>query len=137
MPTPEMSDITTHGIRVGATAAYLPGESSPEDGNYVFGYRIVIVNDGDAPATLLSRHWIIIDADGNREEVRGPGVVGQTPRLEPTKGFKYSSFCPLPTPWGTMEGFYKMQRDNGEVFEARIGRFYLRVNTPAPQTAVD
>ena len=132
-----MSDTTTQGVRIGATAFYLPEESNADESNFVFGYRIVIVNDGDKPATLLSRHWIIIDADGNREEVRGPGVVGQTPRLGAGEGFKYNSFCPLPTPWGTMEGSFRMQRDNGETFEARIGRFYLRVNAPAPQIAAD
>ena len=77
-------------------------------------------------AQLLTRHWIIIDAEGNQEEVRGPGVVGQTPTLAPGEGFKYTSYCPLPTPWGTMEGSYRMQRPSGEVFDAKIARFYLR-----------
>ena len=133
MATPEMSEDVTQGIRVGATAFYLPQESDPDERRYAFGYRIVIVNEGDQPAQLLRRHWIIIDGDGHREEVRGPGVVGETPRLQPGEAFKYQSFCPLPTPWGTMEGSYTFQRDDGETFEVAIGRFYLR--TPAREPA--
>ena len=132
MATPELSDITTEGIRVGATAYYLPEESDPDDRRYVFGYTIVIVNTGDAPAQLLRRHWVIIDAHGRREEVEGAGVVGETPRLEPGQAFKYQSFCPLPTTWGTMEGTYRMRRDDGAEFDVAIGRFYLRVPTDAP-----
>lgn len=127
MATPEMSDTTTRGVRVGATAFFLPEESAADEGRYVFGYRVVIVNDGEVPVQLLTRHWVIIDAEGHREEVRGPGVVGQTPVLKPGQGFKYTSYCPLSTPWGTMEGSYQMKRDDGETFDARIGRFYLRV----------
>jgi ApaG protein len=92
----------------------------------------VISNEGDQPARLLRRHWLIIDADGHREEVRGPGVVGETPRLEPGKAFKYQSFCPLKTRWGTMEGSYTMQRDDGSTFEASIARFYLRLPSREP-----
>jgi ApaG protein len=127
MATPEMSDAVTQGIRVGAAAFYLPDESEPDDRKYLFGYTIVIANVGEAPAQLISRHWVIIDAQGRREEVRGPGVVGETPRLEPGQAFKYQSHCPLKTPWGTMEGTYQMRRDDGEMFDARIERFYLRV----------
>lgn len=126
MPTPEMSDTTTHGIRVGAAGQYLPDQSDPTHPRYLFGYTIVISNVGDHPAQLVSRHWIIIDAHGRREGVRGPGVIGETPRLEPGQAFKYQSFCPLRTSWGTMEGEYQMRRDDGEMFEAKIGRFFLR-----------
>ena len=127
MSTPAMSDTTTHDIRVGATAQYLPDQSDPTKPQYLFGYTIVVSNMGKEPAQLVSRHWIIIDSQGRREEVRGPGVVGQTPRLEPGQAFKYQSFCPLRTSWGTMEGEYQFRRDNGETFEVQIGRFYLRV----------
>jgi ApaG protein len=126
MATPEMSDITTDGIRVGATAYYLPEESDQDEPRYVFGYTIVIVNNSDAPAQLISRHWIIVDGDGQREEVNGPGDVGKTPRLMPSEAFKYQSFCPLKTSWGTMEGTYQMRRDDGSTFDVRIERFYLR-----------
>jgi len=125
MSQPKLSDVTTEGIRVGAAAFYIAEQSDPDNHQYVFGYNIVIANTGDRPAQLLSRHWMIIDAHGRREEVRGPGVVGQTPRLEAGKAFKYQSFCPLRTPWGTMEGEYTMKRDDGTTFEAKIGRFYL------------
>ena len=125
MSKPLMSDQTTQGVRVGATAFYIPDQSDPDNQQYIFGYNIVIANVGDQPAELLTRHWVIIDAHGRREDVRGDGVVGQTPRLEPGQAFKYQSFCPLKTNWGTMEGEYTMQRDNGERFDVKIGRFYL------------
>src|SRR4051812_46355711 len=89
MPAPERSDTTTQGVRVGAAAFYLADQSEPEDHKFVFGYTIVIANEGDAPVQLVSRHWLIIDGEGRREEVRGPGVVGETPRLEPGQAFKY------------------------------------------------
>ncbi|MDB5171408.1 MAG: ApaG domain protein [Phycisphaerales bacterium] len=127
MATPEMSDTVTEGVRVGATAYYLPEESDPDKPRHVFGYTVVVANVGKKPAQLLSRHWVIIDAQGRREDVHGPGVVGETPRLEPGQAFKYQSFCPICTTWGTMEGEYQMRRDDGEIFEAKIGRFYLRV----------
>jgi ApaG protein len=91
----------------------------------VFAYKIVLVNEGDAPARLLSRHWVILDADGHREDVEGPGVVGETPRLDPGERFEYMSGCPLPTPWGTMEGSYLFERDDGQTFRVKIGRFFL------------
>ena len=125
MATPVLSDITTNGIRVGATAFYIPEESFPEEKRFLFGYRIVIVNEGKTTATLRSRHWTIIDGTGTVEEVRGPGVVGQQPRLAPGDGFKYTSYCPLKTEWGTMEGSYEFESDSGERFQVKIGRFYL------------
>jgi ApaG protein len=125
MPTPALSDTTTHGIRVGATAFYLPEESIPDQRRFVFGYRVVIVNESTVTATLRTRHWVIIDANGDVEEVRGEGVVGQQPRLAPGEGFKYTSYCPLPTRWGTMEGAYQFESDAGELFDVKIGRFYL------------
>ena len=131
MSTPDFTETTTEGVRVGAAAFYLPQESDPAQHRYLFGYRVLIVNEGDSPAQLLSRHWIIIDGLGRREEVKGDGVVGQTPRLEPGQGFKYTSYCPLATDWGTMEGTYLMRRDNGETFEARIARFYLHTDMTA------
>lgn len=128
MPTPPMSDTTTHDIRVGATAYYLPEESDPQADEYVFGYRILIVNHRDEPIRLISRKWTIIDGDGKTRYVKGQGVIGQNPRLEPGQAFKYASFCRLPTPWGTMEGSYQMQRDDGSMFEINIDRFYLAVD---------
>ena len=118
------SDRTTEGIRVRAAAQYLPDESE-NTGSYIYGYRIVIENTGSERARLLTRHWIILDADGNRNDVRGTGVVGKHPDLGPGESFSYESYCPLPSPWGTMEGSYLMQRENGERFRAEIGRFFL------------
>lgn len=123
---PLMSDVTTHGVRVGASAFYLPDESTPGDKEFVFGYRIVILNESERTVTLLSRRWELIDADGELRVVEGEGVVGQQPRLSPGEAFKYHSFAVLPTPWGTMEGAYNLRaEDNGEQFDVEIGRFYL------------
>lgn len=133
MATPDMSDTTTRGVRVGATAFFLPEQSDPDMRKFLFGYNIVIANYGDVPVQLLTRHWIIIDSLGRREDVEGEGVVGQTPRLEPGEAFKYHSFCPLRTSWGTMEGSYRMRTDDGEEFDVRIGRFFL--TQPKPETA--
>lgn len=125
MPAPPMSDITTHGFRVGATAFYLPEESEPDAGEHYFGYRVVISNDGDRPARLIGRKWDIIDAEGVHKLVNGAGVVGETPRLEPGRAFKYTSFTVIKTPWGTMEGTYLMEDDDGQRFDIAIDRFWL------------
>jgi ApaG protein len=119
------SDTVTDGIRVQASARFVPDQSDPERSQYLFAYRIVIRNEGTKRAKLLSRHWIIIDADNQREEVKGPGVVGETPDLAPGQSFEYESACPLTTAWGTMEGSYRMQLEGGATLEARIGRFFL------------
>jgi ApaG protein len=122
---PSGSDTITQGIRVQAQAQFLPSESDSERRHYVWAYRIVITNEGTARAKLKSRHWIILDADNRREDVRGGGVVGKTPTLAPGDRFEYTSGCPLRTRWGTMEGSYTFERDDGTAFEASIGRFFL------------
>jgi ApaG protein len=125
------SEALTHGFRVTVTPTYMPEESgeSPTEAwrgkRYVFAYRIRITNEGERRAQLLDRHWVIVDADGERHEVHGEGVVGHQPTLAPGQAFEYSSYCPLATPWGTMEGEFIMQGDDGERFEIDIGRFYL------------
>jgi ApaG protein len=119
------SEAVTEGIRVEVYPEFIPEQSIPEESKYVFAYRVVITNESDKWAKLLSRRWIIINADGDREDVEGPGVVGYTPELEPGESFEYTSFCPLNTNWGTMEGSFKMILKNGETFDARIARFYL------------
>ncbi|MEM7234877.1 MAG: Co2+/Mg2+ efflux protein ApaG [Planctomycetota bacterium] len=121
----ETSHRETEGIAVTVSAQFLAEESSPSDDHYFFSYEVLIRNDGSAPAQLVSRHWIIINSAGDRHEVRGQGVVGETPRLEPGQEFRYTSYCPLDTHWGTMEGSFRMQRDDGEVFDAEVGRFLL------------
>ena len=104
---------------------FLADESAPREQRFVFAYRITISNDGQETAQLISRHWIITDANGETEEVNGPGVVGNQPVLMPGQSFEYTSFCPLPTSVGTMHGTYTMVRPNGDSFEARIAPFTL------------
>lgn len=120
-----MSDELTEGVRVTVRAFYVPERSSPDQDHYFFAYTVRIANEGDEPAQLLSRHWVITDATGRVEHVKGPGVVGETPRLEPGEAFEYTSYCPLPTASGAMRGSYQMRRDDGRGFDARIGVFSL------------
>lgn len=127
MSTPDYSEAITEGMRVRAAAFFLPDHSDVDERQFVFGYNIIISNLGSEPAQLISRHWVIIDAAGREEVVRGAGVVGQTPRLAPGQSFKYQSFCPLRTNWGTMEGTYHFRRDDGTLLDVKVARFYLHV----------
>lgn len=120
-----MSDTTTRGIRVQVRSVYVPERSAPQQDQYFFAYHIRISNEGAETAQLLSRHWIITDANGDVQEVRGPGVVGETPVLAPGRVFEYTSSCPLPTAVGTMQGTYTMITPSGETFEAEIAPFTL------------
>lgn len=115
----------TRGIRVSAEPRYLPEASDPEQGHFVHAYRIRIENRGDRTVMVAARHWIIIDTDGNREEVDGLGVVGEQPVLAPGESFEYTSFCPIASGFGTMEGWYHLLDDQGGTFTVDIGRFYL------------
>lgn len=124
------SDATTAGVRVRVAAQYVPERSNPRDGEFVFVYRVVVTNDSDEPLRLVSRYWLILDAANERREVRGEGVIGQQPLLQPGESFQYMSGCPLGTSWGTMEGSYRMQRMDGSEFDARIGRFFLAPSVP-------
>ena len=121
-----VSEATTENIRVEVIARHSPENSRPREGEWVFQYTIRITNLGTDTVQLLSRHWIITDATGQTEEVRGPGVVGEQPVLEPGQSFKYSSWCPLRTPTGMMHGTYQMAREGGERFEIEIAPFGLR-----------
>lgn len=112
-------------IEVRVQPRYLPEQSSPLDEAYSFAYTITIANKGDEPAQLISRHWIILDADGHREEVRGLGVVGHQPLLKPGEAFEYTSGSRLRTPTGTMEGSYRFVREDGDSFDVPIPRFVL------------
>lgn len=116
---------STDGILVETKPMYVPERSNPALGSYFFAYEITIANVGVEPATLLRRRWVITDGTGHVEEVEGEGVVGHTPHLEPGQAFRYTSFCPLSTPVGTMEGSYQMIRDDGETFDAPIAPFTL------------
>ena len=130
------SDVCTEGIRVRVGAVFLPEQSDREQGTYMYAYRVVLTNEGTRAAKLISRRWLIVDADNDRREVRGPGVVGLQPELPPGGRFEYSSHCPLQTEWGTMEGTYLMEREDGEEFEVEVGRFMLAPNV-APLTELD
>ena len=115
----------THAIAIEVATRFLPEESAPDDGRYVFAYTIRIHNHGPVPAQLISRHWIITDANGKVQEVRGEGVVGEQPYLKPGQGFRYSSGAVLETPVGAMQGSYQMVADDGEQFDAPIAAFRL------------
>jgi len=119
------SDAISRGIRVSVESEFREDDSEPAENVYIFAYHVRISNCSDEVVQLLNRHWIITDADGNREEVRGPGVVGQQPLIHPGETFSYSSFCPLRTPVGAMQGSYQMVTNNDQLFEAVIPPFTL------------
>ena len=116
-----------HAIDVDVRSRFLPEQSVPEDGRFVFAYTIRIRNTGSVPARLISRHWLITDGNGRVEEVRGEGVVGEQPWLRPGEDFEYTSGAVLETGSGTMQGSYQMLADDGTRFEADIAPFILSV----------
>ena len=121
------SEAITNGIRVRVVSQYLPDHSAsdPRERQWFFTYTVRISNEGLDTVQLMSRHWIITDANGRNEEVRGPGVVGAQPVLTPGESFEYTSACPLGTAFGTMHGTYQMVTDGGERFDAEIAAFSL------------
>lgn len=125
-----MSTAMTDGIRVEVQSDFRPERSEPQARRWFFAYTVTISNLGDAPAQLRARHWVITDGAGHREEVVGEGVVGEQPRLEPGQSFQYTSYCVLRTTHGSMEGEYRMVRDDGGAFDAAIPAFPLVI----PQT---
>jgi ApaG protein len=129
------SSAETQGIRVRVQSHYLADQSSPRQERYEFAYTVTISNEGSRSAQLRTRHWVITDARGTVEEVRGDGVVGKQPRLMPGQSFQYTSSCALATPVGTMHGTYRMWRDDGTYFDAVIAPFSLAV--PVSQRAGD
>ncbi len=120
-----MIDPDRNRIRVDVETSYLDEQSEPSEHRYVFSYTITIRNEGHVPAKLLSRHWLITDANGKVQEVRGEGVVGEQPHLQPGQGFRYSSGTVIETPVGAMEGSYQMKADDGSEFDAPIPVFRL------------
>lgn len=122
-----MSVTTTRGIQIEVKSAYLPERSAPRESSYLFMYNVRISNVGSETAQLVSREWIITNADGEVERVKGPGVVGEQPVLPPGGSFEYTSYCPLKTPVGSMHGSYQMVTADGEPFEAIIAPFTLAV----------
>jgi ApaG protein len=129
VPTPTVAEPTssalTDGIRVRVRSQFLPEQSSPRDDRYVFAYTITISNESTYTAQLRTRHWIITDARGSVEEVRGDGVIGEQPRLSPGQTFQYTSGCVLQTSVGTMQGSYRFWKDDGTYFDAQIAPFSL------------
>ena len=114
-------------IRIQVATNYVDEQSEPDEGRYVFAYTITITNEGEVPAQLISRHWVITDANGKVQEVSGDGVVGEQPHLNPGERFRYSSGAVLETPVGAMQGLYRMETDLGATFEAPIPPFTLAV----------
>lgn len=117
----------TDGILVKVRPSYLAGQSDPDAGRWVWAYQVEIVNLSAGPVQLVARRWEITDARGHREEVRGPGVVGEQPTIQPGDSYSYASGCPLGTPSGSMVGGYSMVDDHGRMFEVAIPAFSLDV----------
>ena len=116
----------TQGIQIEVTPEYIAEQSTPEASQYVFAYHITITNVGETEVQLISRHWVITDGAGVVHEVKGPGVVGEQPKLKPGEKHAYSSFCPLTTATGNMRGSFQMINHRGAQFEAKIPLFFLR-----------
>jgi ApaG protein len=116
-----------NSITVDVQSEFIEGQSNPKEKRYVFAYTITIANTGTVPAKLLTRHWLITDANGEIQEVRGDGVVGAQPHLKPGQSFRYTSGTVIETPVGAMQGSYQMVADNGEEFDALIAPFSLAV----------
>jgi ApaG protein len=122
---PFTSEAVTRGIRIHVQSAYVPDRSDPDHGQWFFIYTVRISNEGTETAQLVSRHWVITDANGRVHEVKGAGVVGEQPVLKPGESFEYTSACPLETSFGTMHGTYQMVLRNGDGFDASIAPFSL------------
>jgi ApaG protein len=120
-----ISEAVTQGVRVRVESEYAPDRSKPSKNQWFFLYTVTITNEGPEVVQLLTRHWVITDGTGHVEEVRGPGVVGKQPTLNPGERFEYTSGCPLATPFGVMEGTYQMVTQSGERFDAKIAPFTL------------
>lgn len=125
-----MAAMPKYQFQVEVQPRYLPDQSSPADGVYGFAYTITITNTGDIAAQLISRHWIICDANGHVQEVKGPGVVGQQPLLKPGEAFQYTSGCRLRTASGSMHGSYFCVAEDGEPFTCPIDLFALEAMSP-------
>ncbi len=119
------SNAITNGVRVSVKSFFVPERSAPEKNYYFFAYQIIIQNLSEVEVQLLSRHWIITDATGRIEQVRGEGVIGEQPTLATGEAFSYTSACPLPTPVGSMKGTFQMESVTGARFDAEVAAFTL------------
>ena len=122
-----LSDAERYNIEIEVETAFIDEQSDPEQDRYVFAYTITIRNVGAVATRLLTRHWVITDANGRVQEVRGEGVVGEQPHLEPGEGFRYTSAAMIETPVGSMHGSYQMLADDGRHFDAEIPAFGLSI----------
>ena len=122
--------MSKYKFEVSVTTQYIAEQSDPGEDSYAFAYTITVNNTGHIPVQLISRHWVIVDASGHTEEVKGLGVVGHQPLLKPGESFQYSSGCRLRTPSGTMHGSYFCVAEDGERFEAPVALFVLEADTP-------
>lgn len=120
-----MQTETHDAIQVDVETLYVESESDPDKDRYVFAYTVTILNVGDISARLMTRHWVIRDANGKVQEVQGEGVLGEQPHLKPGEGFQYTSGTMLETSMGTMGGSYMLITDNGDEFKAPIAEFLL------------
>lgn len=120
-----MANSTKNDIRIGVKTVYIPEQSDPSSDRYVFAYTITIANHGTGSAQLISRHWVIVDAQDKVQEVRGLGVVGEQPFLKPGESFEYTSGTSMTTPVGSMRGSYQMVAEDGTKFDAEIAEFTL------------
>lgn len=122
-----MSKVRDDHMDIEVSAHYVEGQSDPSKERFVFSYSITIRNISNSAAKLMSRKWVITDANGKQEEVQGPGVIGEQPHMEPGEGYRYTSGAVLRTPVGSMYGFYTMREDNGDEYDAPIPAFTLAV----------
>ena len=120
-----LAEAISHDFQVTAISRFMPERSNQEIPIFFFAYWITIKNQGAVPAKLLNRYWNITDADGRINEVRGEGVVGEKPLIKPGQSFEYNSFCPLPTNFGFMKGYYEMQGGDKNTFQVEIPQFHL------------
>ena len=120
-----LAEAISHDFQVTAISRFMPERSNQEIPIFFFTYWITIKNQGATPAQLLNRYWHITDADGRINEVRGEGVVGEKPLINPGQSFEYNSFCPLPTNFGFMKGYYEMQGGDKNTFQVEIPQFHL------------
>ncbi|MGH8743234.1 MAG: Co2+/Mg2+ efflux protein ApaG [Burkholderiales bacterium] len=122
-----MGESKKYEITVNVRTTYIPDQSDVENGRFVFAYTITITNTGSVAAQLISRHWLITDAENHVQEVRGLGVVGEQPFLKPNESFEYTSGTAIATPVGTMKGSYQMVAEDGKNFDAQISEFTLSI----------
>ena len=120
-----MAERKKYDITVTVKTTHIPGQSDEANNRYVFAYTVTIVNSGSVAARLVSRHWIVTDAENRAQEIRGLGVVGEQPLLKPQQSYEYTSATAIPTPVGTMRGSYQMMAEDGTAFDAQIPEFTL------------